>query len=96
MTDWPGERTNGSDALACLKVIEGRTADAETAFREAADGPAFCRPLAMLPPHAAHARLQVDADFALRIWAASRACNGQVQDSKRSRIEAGMKRVREA
>ena len=41
MTDWPGERDQWHrDALdACLKVIEGyrSTADAETAFREAAD-----------------------------------------------------------
>ena len=41
MTDWPGERHQWHrDALdACLKVIEGyrSTADAETAFREAAD-----------------------------------------------------------
>jgi hypothetical protein len=41
MTDWPGERDQWHrDALdACLKVMEGyrSTADAETAFREAAD-----------------------------------------------------------
>jgi hypothetical protein len=41
MADWPGERDEWHrDALeACLKVIEGyrSTADAENAFREAAD-----------------------------------------------------------
>jgi hypothetical protein len=40
MADWPGERNEWHrDAVdACLKVIEGyrSTADAETAFREAA------------------------------------------------------------